>query len=88
MTELVLKVDDQIASHLSKIAQEEYGGDQNAVISDALLQLFLQPIRKDRRELAKLIYEIRTQVHSVGGVTDKEIDNLIKQYRKKKSSRE
>lgn len=84
MTELVLTIDDHVASRLSKIAHEEYNGDQNAVISDALLLLFLQPIPKARREMAKLIYEIRTQVQAAGGITEDEIDHLIKQYRKKK----
>lgn len=84
MTELVLKNDDHVASRLSKIAHEEYNGDQNAVVSDTLLMLFLQPIPKARREMVKLIYEIRTQVQAAGGVTEDEIDHLIKQYRKKK----
>lgn len=67
MTELVLKIDDHIASRLSKIAEDEYNGDKNAVVADALLLLFLQSTPKERRELAKLIYEIRTQVQAAGG---------------------
>lgn len=86
MTELVLQIDEHIAHHLSKIAKEEYDGDQNAVVVDALLLLFLQSIPKERRELAKLIYEIRNQVQSAGGVTENEIDDLIKNYRQKKRS--
>ncbi len=49
MAELVLRIDEQLASRLSLVAREHYDGDQNAAISDALLLLFLQPIRKDRR---------------------------------------
>lgn len=86
MTQLVLKVEDHIAVRLSKLAQEEYNGDQNAVVSDALLLLFMQPIPKDRRDLAKLIYEIRTQVQSAGGVSENDIDDLIEQVRKEKRS--
>jgi len=87
MTEIVIKIDDQIASRLSKIAEEEYAGDRNAVVSDALLLLFLQPIPGNRREIAKLIYEIRTQVQSAGGITENEIDYLIRQYRTQKRAR-
>lgn len=85
MAELVLKLDDQLASRLSLLAQEHYDGDQNAVISDALRLLFLQPIRKDRRRLARLIDEIRAEVRAAGGVAEKEIDRLIKEYRQQKS---
>lgn len=84
MAELVLKLEDHLVSHLSKMAQEYYDGDQNAVINDALLLLFLQPIRKDRRRLARLIHEIRDQVQASGGVTEKDIDRLIEEYRRSK----
>ena len=82
MSELVLKLDDQIATRLSMVAQEQYDGDQNAVVTDALRLLFLQPIRKDRRKIAQLIDEIRAEVQAAGGVTEKEIDQRIKEYRR------
>ena len=84
MSELVLRLDDQLATRLSIIAQEQYDGDPNAVISDALRLLFLQPIRKDRRKIARLIDEMRAQVQAAGGVTEKKIDQLIKEYRQQK----
>lgn len=84
MSELVLKLDDQLASRLSIIAQEHYDGDQNAVVTDALRLLFLQPIRKDRRKIAHLIDEVRAEVQAAGGVTENEIDQLIKEYRQQK----
>ncbi|MCI0691789.1 hypothetical protein L0337_07235 [candidate division KSB1 bacterium] len=85
MSELVLQRDDQLATRLSIVAREHYNGDPNAVVSDALRLLFLQPIRKDRRKIARLIDEIRAEVQAAGGVTEKEIDHLIKEYRQQKS---
>jgi len=84
MAELVLRLDDQLAMRLSIVAQEQYDGDPNAVVSDALRLLFLQPLRKDRRKIARLIDEIRAEVQAAGGVTEKEIDYLIKEYRRQK----
>lgn len=84
MPEFVLKLDDQLATRLSIVAQEHYNGDPNAVVSDALRLLFLQPIRKGRRKIARLIDEIRTEVQAAGGVTEKEIDHLIKEHRQQK----
>ncbi len=84
MSELVLKLDDQLALRLSLVAQEQYDGDSNAVVSDALRLLFLQPIRKDRRKIARLIDEMRAEAQAAGGVTEKEIDHLIKEYRQQK----
>jgi hypothetical protein len=84
MAEMALKIEDHLAVRLSKVAREYYDGDQSAAIADALVLLFLQPIRKDRRRLARLIDEIRDQVHAAGGVTEKEIDRLIAEYRQSK----
>jgi hypothetical protein len=84
MAELALKIEDYLVSRLSKVAKEQYDGDQNAAIADALLLLFLQPIRKDRRRLARLVYELREQVQAAGGVTEKDIDRLIREYRERK----
>jgi len=86
MSELVLKLDDQLATRLSILAQEHYDGDPNAVVSDALRLLFLQPIRKDRRKIVRLIDEIRAQVQAAGGVTEKKIDHLIREYRQQKGA--
>lgn len=86
MTKKVLQLDDQIASHLNYVAKKQYGGDENAVISDALLLMFLQPIHKNRRQLARLIYDLRDQVQSVGGVSENVIDQLRNSYRQQKSS--
>jgi hypothetical protein len=55
MTELVFKVDDNLASRFSDFAKEKYDGDQNAALSEALLLLFLQPVgmraRTQKRKL-------------------------------------
>jgi hypothetical protein len=84
MTELIFKVDDNLASRFSSVAKERYNGDKNAALSDAFLLLFLQPIRSDRRRLAGLIDEIRAQVRVAGGITEEEIENQIAEFRRKK----
>ena len=84
MAELILKIEDSVASRLSKVAHEHYDGDQNAAVSEALLLLFFQPIRKERQRLARLIDEIRGQVKAAGGVTEKDVDRLIAEYRQNK----
>ena len=84
MSEFVVRIDDRLASYLSRIAMERYDGDQNAAISEALLLFFLQPIQKNRRRIAQLIFELREQSRSAGGVTDDEIKQLIHEYRQRK----
>jgi hypothetical protein len=53
----------------------------------ALLLLFLQPIRPERRRLAQVIYEMREQAKAAGGVSEKDIDLLVREYRKSKKAR-
>jgi hypothetical protein len=84
MAELALQIEDHLVSRLSTVVKEQYDGDQNAAITDALLLLFLQPIPKDRRRLARLVYELREQVQAAGDVTEKDIDRLIREYRERK----
>ncbi len=86
MSEFVVRIDDQLVSRLKRIASTHYNGDENAVISDALLLLFLQPIQPQHQRLAKLIYEVREQAQSAGGVAEKDIDRLIREYRKNKKT--
>ena len=88
MSEFVVRIDDQLASHLSRIAHERYNGDQDAAITDALMLLFLQPIQPERRRLAQLIYEVRKQVQPAGGVTEKDVTRLVREYRKDKKARQ
>ncbi len=81
MSEIVIQLDDQLASRLSRVASEEFNGDKSAVISEALLLLFLQPIAPKRRKLAQSIYELREQARNSGGVSDQEISQLVHRYR-------
>ncbi len=83
VAELTLKLDDQLATRLSSVAREHYEGDPNVVVSDALCLLFLQPIRKERRRVAKVIDEIRTHAQAAGGITEKEIDQAVAAYRQR-----
>lgn len=84
MSELVIRLDEQLAAQLSELASHNYNGDQNAAISDALLLFFLQPLRKDRRRIARRIYEMREHAQKSGGVSESKIANLVKEYRQQK----
>jgi hypothetical protein len=69
-------------SRLSKIARKDYDRNKNAATNNALLSPQLIP--KDRRRFARLICEIREQVQAAGGVAEKDIDRLIREYRERK----
>jgi hypothetical protein len=69
---------------LSAKGKKHYDRNPNTVVTNALRLLFLQPIRQDRRKIALLIDEIRAEVKAAGGVAEKNIDHLIKEYRQKK----
>jgi hypothetical protein len=86
MSEFVVRINDELASRLSRVASERYNGDYNAAISDALLLLFLQPIRPERRRLAQVIYEMREQAKAAGGVSEKDINLLVRECRKGKKA--
>jgi hypothetical protein len=70
-------------SRLTKIVPKDCG-DQIAALADALLLSFLPPIPKDCRRLARLVHELREQVQAAGGVTERDIERLIREYRERK----
>jgi len=54
------------------------------VLFDSNIIHHLHPIKKNRRQLAKYIYQIRSQVQMSGGVSDNDLTQFVENYQSKK----
>jgi len=86
MTELTLKVDDDIALKFKQISMQKFHGDETLAFEFALKQLLsVEDLEMLRFE--QIFEQIQDEIENAGGVTEKEIDAFIAAYRHKKRSR-
>ncbi|MBC8180503.1 hypothetical protein H8E88_05195 [candidate division KSB1 bacterium] len=86
MTELTLKVDDDIALKFKEISEQKFHGDETVAFKFALKHLLVEEDR-DMFRFEQIFEQIQDEIKSAGRVTDKEIDTLIAAYRQKKKAR-
>lgn len=83
MTELVLKVDNNLAERFKKISLQKFQGDESLAFEQALKSL-LSEDELDMIRLEQIVEQIQNEIKNAGGVTAKEIDAYIAAYRRNK----
>jgi len=83
MTELVLKVDNNLAERFKKISLQKFQGDESLAFEQALKSL-LSEDELDMIRLEQIVEQIQNEIKNAGGVTAKEIDAYIAAYRHNK----
>lgn len=86
MTELVLKVADDIAERFNKVSLQKFHGDETLAFEVALKHL-LSIEEQQMLRLEQIVDQIQGEIETSGGVTDKEIDAFIASYRLNKQLR-
>jgi len=86
MTELVLKVADDIAARFKKVSLQKFHGDETLAFEFALKNL-LSIEEQEMLRLEQIVDQIQEEIETAGGMTDKEIDAFIAAYRLNKRSR-
>ncbi len=83
MTELVLKVDNNIADRFKKISLQKFQGDDTLAFEQALKSLLAED-EWDMIRLEQIVEQIQDEIKNAGGMTAKEIDAYIAAYRHNK----
>jgi hypothetical protein len=83
MTELVLKVDKNLAERFKKISLQKFQGDESLAFELALKSL-LSEDELDMIRLEQIVEQIQDEIKNTGGVKAKEIDAYIAAYRRNK----
>lgn len=86
MTELIFKVDDDLAERFKEISLQKFHGDETLAFEYALKSLLSEEDREMLR-LEQIVEQIQAEIETAGGVTEKEIDDYIAAYRHKKTAR-
>ncbi len=85
MTELVLKVDDSVATRFKEVSEQKFQGNDTLTLEYALRSL-LSNSDKDMSYLEQIVEQIQNEIEARGGMTAKEIEACIVGYRHKKNS--
>jgi len=80
MTELVVKINDDLAARFKEISVQKFQGDDTLAFEYALKSL-LSEDELDMIRLEQIVEQIQDEIKNAGGVTGKEIDAYIAAYR-------
>ena len=84
MTQLSIKVDDDLAAKFKEIAAKKFNGDDTLAFETALKCLLSNEDQQLLR-LDEMVEKIQNEIVTAGGVSDNEIDSYIAAYRRQKS---
>jgi len=81
---LVIKTEPQILDRFKTLSQELYHGDENKAFSEAVLALVSLQQKRDPSRLKALVDKIRSDIESRGGLSAAQIDQLVRESRKRR----
>ncbi len=87
MTELVFKVDDDLAARFKEISQKKFRGNDSKAFKYALKSLLSEDEKKVLR-FEEIVQQIQKEIKQAGGLTGKQIDEYIAAYRRLKKNSE
>ncbi len=86
MTELILKVEDGVASSFKEISQQRFHGNDTLTLKSAL-QFLQMNADKEMSYLEQIVEQIQSEIDANGGITSKEIEACIEGYRHEQGSK-
>lgn len=84
MTQLVIKVNDNLAARFKEISSKKFQGDDTLAFETAVKYLLSEEDRHMLR-FEQIVKQIQDEIEEAGSVTDTDIDAYINAYRKKKA---
>ena len=85
MTQLSFKIEDALAARFKDLCSRKFNGDDALAFETALKYLLSN---EDRRILhfEQIVEQIQDEIETSGGPTEKQIDDYITTYRRKRTS--
>lgn len=83
MTEVILKVNEEVAKRFREISRKRFHGDEALAFEQAVELLFANE-GQNLPGLEEIVSQIQDEIEAAGGVNNKDIDAYIKAYRRKK----
>jgi len=84
MTEMVIKAEPQIWEQFKTLTRDIYQGDDILAFREAVLALISVQQKRDTTRLKAVIDKIRSDIEAGGGLTAKQIDQLVRESRQRR----
>lgn len=84
MLELTIKTPPEVFEKFKSLSQQHYKGDDAAAFREAVLALISLQEKRDMPRLEAIVDKIRSDIESRGGLTDAQIDQLVRESRKRR----
>lgn len=81
--EITLQLSPPLSESIKEVAEKRFKGDLTAVLTTAL-EFYLDKDAQKRRQMKKLLQQIRQEVEARGGIDEKDLDRRIREYRRAK----
>jgi hypothetical protein len=81
MTDLLIKVEPESAREFKEISQEIFQGNDSFAFRQAVQLLRLLRDGNHFEHFWEIAEQIRKKIHDAGGLSDKEIDRLVRESR-------
>lgn len=82
MTEIVIKIKDDLAKFFKEVSQKKFHGDDTQAFEHAL-KLLLSREEKQMHRFQKIMEQIHDEIDTAGGISESEIDSYISEHRQK-----
>jgi hypothetical protein len=86
MVEVTLQLSPPLSKSIKEIANKQFEGSLTAVLK-AALEFYLDSHARKRKQLKKVVQQIRQQVEARGGLDEKDLERRISEYRRVKYSK-
>jgi len=81
--EITLQLSPPLSESIKEVAEKRFKGNLTAVLN-AALEFYLDKDAQKRRQMKKLLQQIRQEVEARGGIDEKDLDRRIREYRRAK----
>lgn len=84
MTELLIKVQPEVAQEFKEISEKFFKGDDSLTFHQAVRLLHLLQEADHFERFWEIADQLRRKVNQAGGLSQKEIDQLVQESRRKR----
>lgn len=86
LQEITLKTEPQVLQSFQMMSRRLYDGDDSAAFREAVQALVSLQEKRDTSRLKAIIAKIRAEVETAGGLTSKQIDQLVRESRQRRKA--
>jgi hypothetical protein len=84
VTEILIKTESQDWERFKTLSRELFHGDDTTTFREAVLALISLRQKQDTSRLRAIIDKIRSDIESAGGLTARQIDQLVRESRQRR----